>query len=493
MNIRVKYLFRIAFNVSIVTVFILLNSCQKNNIKKNTPKKPNIILINVDDLGWRDLGFMGSEFYETPNIDKLANQGMYFTKAYAGAANCAPSRACLLSGLNTPRHNVFTVSPSTRGDVRTRKIIPIKNTKHLTNTVYTLPKMLKSAGYITSNFGKWHVGKNPSKQGIDYNVGGSSRGNPGKGGYFSPYKIDFIENGQDGEYLTDRLTNEAISFVKKYKDSSFFLYLPFYAVHTPIMGKEKLVEKFKNKKGKNGQDRADYAAMIASVDENIGKLLNTISSLKLEDNTLVIFTSDNGGVRTISYQNPLRSGKGSYYEGGIRVPFIVKWPKHITAGSKNTNMVSQLDIYPTLQNIVKPEKQATILDGLDMLPLLKDTAKIVNRDLFFHFPIYLQSSNAKVDDGRDPLFRTRPGSVFISGKWKLHHYFEDNGLELYNLEDDLGERNNLEKLNPEKAAELFKKLNTWRTTMNAPIPKEKNPKYNKDFEKNKINKILKNN
>lgn len=469
------------------TFFILLLISCKTNSKKNSIKKPNIVLINVDDLGWKDLGFMGSSYYETPNIDALAKQGLTFTNAYAGAANCAPSRACLISGLNTPRHGVFTVSPSDRGNPKTRKLIPIKNTKHLNDSVYTLPEMLKSAGYITANFGKWHVGNNPLQQGIDINVGGSSKGNPGKGGYFSPYNIDFIKDGPDGEYLTDRLTNETISFIEKSKNTPFFVYLPYYTVHTPIMGKDHLIHKFKNKKGIDGQNNPKYAAMVASLDENIGKILNTLKHNNLEENTLVIFTSDNGGIRAISHQTPLRAGKGSYYEGGIRVPLVIKWPKHIIPNSKTSQTVSNLDFFPTIQNIVNPSKKAKTLDGIDLTQVLTNK-ELIKRPLFFHFPIYLQAYKKGKDESRDPLFRTRPGSVIISGQWKLHHYFEDDFLELYNLQNDIGEKNNVAKLYPKKTNELYKKLETWRLKTKAPIPTKKNPDYSSEFENQKKNK-----
>lgn len=465
--------------LSFCALISILGCIDKNPADPLT--KPNILMINVDDLGWKDLGFMGSEYYETPNLDALAKEGMVFYNAYAGAANCAPSRACLLSGLNTPRHRVYTVSPSDRGDSKTRKLVPIKNTKHLSDNSYTLPRMLKSAGYVTGSFGKWHVGENPEKQGIDENVGGSSRGNPGKDGYFSPYTIDHISDGPKGEYLTDRLTHEAISFVEKYKDTTFFLYLPFYTVHTPIMGKEELIEKFKNKNGSNGQNRPDYAAMVASMDENIGKLLFYLKKNGLEKNTIVIFTSDNGGIRAISEQNPLRAGKGSYYEGGIRVPLIIKWPGKVAPNSTSKERISNLDFYPTLQHIVNPQKKAKVLDGLDFGPIFEGAA-LTNRDLFFHFPIYLQYYSKQKDDGRDPLFRTRPGSVIISGEWKLHEYFEDGELELYNLKSDVGEENNLAKEKPAKAQELLQKLNEWREKTQAPIPTTTNPNYDAVFE-----------
>ncbi len=471
--------------VFFLSVLVSLLCCKNENKPVTKQTKPNIVLINIDDLGWKDLGFMGSSYYETPNIDALAKRGMTFTRAYAGAANCAPSRACLISGLNTPKHGVYTVSPSDRGHKKTRKLVPTTNTKHLNDTIYTLPKMLKSAGYITANFGKWHVGNDPNKQGVDFNVGGSSKGNPGKNGYFSPYNIDHIDDGPDGEYLTDRLTNEAIHFITKHKDSTFFLYLPYYTVHTPIMGKPKLVKQFENKQSSGNQSNAEYAAMVFAMDQNVGRLLDSLSELGLEENTIIIFTSDNGGIRAISGQDPLRAGKGSYYEGGIRVPLVIKWPNHIEAGSQNTNMVSNLDIYPTLQNIAKPKLKAKQLDGIDLNHLLKNDT-ILKRDLYFHFPIYLQAYNAKKDDASDPLFRTRPGSVIISGNWKLHEYFEDGRLELYNLKDDIGERKNLVETNPLKTKELYNKLKAWRKKTQAPVPKTLNESYDADFEMENI-------
>nr|WP_299074471.1 sulfatase [uncultured Allomuricauda sp.] len=469
----------------LVIVFCFgLNSCEA---QKQNNTIPNIVLINIDDLGWKDLGFMGSTYYETPNVDKLASEGMVFTNAYAGAANCAPSRACLISGLNTPRHGIYTVSPSDRGNTKTRRLVPVKNTKHLSDTIYTLPKMLKSVGYVTGSFGKWHLGDDPTKQGIDANIGGSSRGNPGKKGYFSPYNIDNITDGSKGEYLTDRLTNEAISFIEKNKDSTFFLYLPYYTVHTPIMGKKALIEKFKSKKGSKGQDNPEYAAMIASMDENVGLLLKRLAALGLEENTLIIFTSDNGGIRAISHQDPLRAGKGSYYEGGIRVPLAIKWPNHIQPNTKSSQVISNMDLYTTLQSITKPAKKADLLDGIDLTSVLKNQ-KVIERDLFFHFPIYLQAYKVEKDGGRDSLFRTRPGSVIISGNWKLHHYFEDNKMELYNLKTDVGETKNLVDEYPEKAKELYKKLEDWRISTQAPIPSEKNLYYDATFEaKAKLN------
>ncbi|MEK6477506.1 sulfatase [Catalinimonas sp. 4WD22] len=471
---------------------VLFMACDSASEDKNE-HLPNIIYINVDDLGWKDpawtgMGFMGSEFYETPNLNKLASRSMLFTQAYAGAANCAPSRACLLSGMNTPRHQIYTVANSDRGDERTRRIIPVPNTETLADSVYTLAEMLHDQGYVTGTFGKWHLGEDPRTQGFDVNVGGSRNGNPGRNGYFSPYNVKYLSDGPEGEYLTDRLSREAMSFVEQYQDSTFFLYLPFYTVHTPIMGKEEFIARFANKEGAEGQDRADYAAMVASMDENVGRLLNQLDSLGLTENTLIIFTSDNGGIRSISSQQPLRAGKGSYYEGGIRVPLLVSWPGNIKAGSQCSVPVTNLDIYPTIQNIVGAEQQNKLLDGNDISSLFYGDS-IAERPLFWHFPIYLQAYDMQEDDGRDPLFRTRPGSVIRMGDWKLHEYFEDGGLELYNLAEDIGERQNLVEEYPEKAEELYQILQDWRQQTHAPVPTEKNPAYDAAYEQQLISEV----
>jgi len=482
-------------NFSFIQYFFLLSalilfsgSCVGPSQGSEKSIVPNVVLIVVDDLGWKDLEFMGSEYYETPNLNAFAKEGLVFTKAYASAANCAPSRACLLSGLQSPRHAVYTVSPSARGNTKTRKIIPVKNTKHLTNEVFTLPDLFKSVGYSTGSFGKWHVGDDPTLQGIDVNVGGNGRGNPGKEGYFSPYKIQNITNGPDGEYLTDRLTDEAIQFVTDNKSNPFLLYIPFYTVHTPIMAKEELYQKFKDKKGSNGQSNPEYAAMVYSMDENVGRLLTHLKEQDLEENTLVIFTSDNGGIRAISSQEPLRAGKGSYYEGGTRVPMVMKWPGKIKPDTNSRTRITNLDIYPTLQKILNAPKGDLQLDGVDLSPLFNG-GEIKERDLVWHFPIYLQAYNKQLDDGRDPLFRTRPGTTIISANWKLHKYYEDGGLELFDLLNDPGERKDLSETNPKKTAELHNKLEKWIKDYDAPIPTELNLAYDAAFEKSELNKI----
>ncbi|EON79251.1 Arylsulfatase [Lunatimonas lonarensis] len=462
----------------------LLLSCGEEN-------KPNIILINVDDLGWRDVGFMGSDYYETPNLDKLAAQGMVFYYAYAAAANCAPSRASLMSGMNTPKHRVYTVGSSERGEAKTRRIIPTPNQEFLADSIYTLAEMLWDNGYTNGTFGKWHINEDPLQHGFHVNVGGSQRGNPGSGGYFSPYKIDFIEAGAEGEYLTDRLTDEAIAFLNQNRKEPFFLYLPFYSVHTPIMGKKNLIEKFKDKPGTEGQERADYAAMVASVDENVGRLMTAVDEWGLAEKTLVIFTSDNGGIRDISHQTPLRAGKGSYYEGGIRVPLVIRWPGKINAGTTSYVPVTHMDFYPTIKNIIKgKDREASeTLDGIDLSPLFAQQ-EMDERSLYWHFPIYLEAYNPKEDGGRDPLFRTRPGSVIRKGKWKLHHYFEDDGYELYDLQQDPGETQNLINTHPEVGDQLKTALHAWRRQVDAPVPNEPNPLYEDEFHRKLLNELV---
>lgn len=434
--------------------------------------KPNIIYINVDDLGWSDVEYQGSQFYETPNIDKLAKQSMVFTNAYAAAANCAPSRASALTGMATPRHGVYTVNNSDRGKSKNRKLIPIQNKLFISDSEPTIGDAMQRIGYTTATIGKWHITKDPLKNGFDINIAGSEKGGPYSGGYHSPYKYPNLENTQSGEYLTDRLTTEAIKFIKDHRSTPFFLYLSYFTVHTPIQAKHKKIAKFENKQGNPSQNNVKYAAMISSLDDNIGKLMKTLDDLKLDKKTVVIFTSDNGGVYNISKQTPLRAGKGSYYEGGIREPFIIRFANKIKLGKCDTP-VSHLDIFPTLLDITNTQLPGKTLDGLSILPLLNKD-KIADRALYWHFPIYLQGGN---DQSQDPIFRTRPGSAIRHGEWKLIHYFENDEIELYNLKHDISEKNNLASSYETKAIELKNKLQDWRIRLNAPIPSKPNPDF----------------
>ncbi len=448
--------------------------------EENAADLPNIVLINVDDLGWKDVGFNGSRYYETPNLDRLAKESVRFTNAYAGAANCAPSRACMMSGQNTPRHGIYTVGSSERGNAKTRRIIPTLNTLELPTEQLTLAEALKTHGYTSCSIGKWHLGDDPRTQGFDENVAGTKAGHPKS--YFSPYKNPNLPDGPDGEYLTDRITTEAIDFIETNKEKPFFLYLPFFTIHTPLQGKEALVEKYKKKEKLDGQGRnPNYAAMVETMDASVGRILTTLDELKL-DNTILIFTSDNGGISFQSRQHPLRAGKGSYYEGGIRVPLLVRWKTKIKKAWTTEMPVTNMDFFPTLLDLIGIEKPADkLLDGHSLANVLLKQEVMEERPLFWHFPIYLQAYRVGGDESRDSLFRTRPGSVVRLGDWKLHQYFEDGALELYNLKEDVGEKNNLASANPDKVAELLDVLDEWRTSTNAPVPTVANPDYVEDF------------
>ena len=446
-------------------------------------RKPNIVLILIDDLGWRDVGFMGSKYYETPNIDRLAGQGIVFTSAYANAPNCAPTRACILSGQYTPRHGVYTVGTSERGPARLRKLIPIANTTTLASEIVTIAEALKSAGYVCASMGKWHLGNDPELgplgQGFDLNIAGNIAGSPSS--YFSPYRNKNLTDGPKGEYLTDRLTDEALKFIEANRERPFFLYLPHYAVHTPLQAKKALIEKYRKKKGVNGQSNPTYAAMIESTDQGVGRVMDKLDALNLADDTVVIFFSDNGGVggyRPLGIQGgeitsnaPLRGGKGMLYEGGIRVPMIVRWPRMVRPDSVCDVPVVGVDFYPTFLEMVGIEnKPGQILDGENLMPLLKQTGTLKRDAIFWHLPAYLQGSGG--------TWRTVPAGAIRQGDFKLIEFFEDKRLELYNLKDDIGEKHNLAEAMPRRVRELHQRLVQWRRTVNAPVPTKRNPDYN---------------
>lgn len=441
-------------------------------------KPPNLVYINADDLGWTDLSSQGSRYYETPNIDQLAASGMVFTNGYAAASNCAPSRACAMSGQWTPRHGVYTVSPSTRGKAKDRKLIPTPNNKTLADEVLTLPEVLQAAGYFTAHVGKWHLSEDPLDHGFEVNLGGFHGGAPGRGGYHSPYNYPNVVNKKKGEYLTDRLAEEACRIISENKDRPFFLSFTTYSVHTPIQGREDLVKKFAAKESTAEHNNAEYAAMIASLDMAVGRVVETLKEHQLLERTLIIFTSDNGGHEGVTSNEPLRSGKGSYYEGGIREPFFFSWKGKIKAGQSSDTPMTNLDLFPTLVAAARaPLPKTKLLDGHNLLPLLTKGQPLSERPLYWHFPIYLEGYRENDQETRDPLFRTRPGSVVRLGPWKLHQYFEDNGLELYNLDEDLSEQTNLANTKPEKVKELLALLENWRKETNAPVPTELNPKF----------------
>jgi arylsulfatase A-like enzyme len=438
---------------------------------------PNIVLIVADDLGARDVGFMGSRYFETPHLDRFAAESVVFDQAYAAAANCAPSRACLLTGLNTPRHGIYTVGNADRGRAGTRRLVPAPNETDLAPRFDTLAERLRGAGYETITIGKWHLGPDPTAHGFEHNVAGNRAGSP-PGGHFSPYTNPNLASGPDGEYLTDRLTDEALAFLdRRDRARPFLLYLPHYAVHTPLQAKADKIAKYTAKGAVDGVDHPTYGAMVESLDEGVGRLLAGLEAHGLRENTLVIFTSDNGGIAAVATQKPLRAGKGSYYEGGIRVPLAVRWPGRIPAGVRSEVPTTNLDMLPTLLEAAGVAYDASALDGISLLPHLRTGAAVAERPLFWHFPIYLQAYEPALDEGRDPLFRTRPGSVVRLGGWKLHEYFEDGGLELYHLPTDPGERINRADTNPARTREMAALLQAWRQGTGAPVPTERDPAW----------------
>lgn len=443
-------------------------------------EKPNILFFNADDLGWTDTGFMGSSFYETPNLDLLAEGGKLFTHACAAAANCAPSRASMYSGQAMPRHGVFTVGDSARGSAAHRRLIPSPNKVSLDPSIPTFPKLLQEAGYQTVHVGKWHIGEDPTKAGFDVNVGGCEWGHPQRG-YFSPYRIPGFQDGPDGEYLTERLSNEAVKTIEALDASRpFFISFQFYSPHTPIQARPEKIARFEAKRASPTHSDATYAAMISHLDDAVGEVIDVLEKRKLLDDTVIVFTSDNGGIHNISDQSPLRGEKGSYYEGGIRVPMVVKWPGRVEAGSRSDVAVTGLDFFPTFLEIAGISiPNGHVIDGDSLVPILTGNGVLGgDRELVWHFPIYLQEYKGRGDSGsRDVLFRTRPGSVIRVGEWKLHEYFEDGGIELYHLGSDPGGRRNLVELFPERAAHLRRRLQAWRERLDAPVPSEANPAY----------------
>jgi len=468
---------RIFFQTMIIlsVLFVQCSNSQKGSTVQQA-SKPNILLINIDDMGWRDVGFMGSEYYETPNIDALAAEGMIFTNAYAAASNCAPSRACMMSGQWTPRHGIYTVANPDRGKSKDRKLIPTVNNEYMPDDNILIPEALKKAGYITCHAGKWHLTDNPLLCGFDINIGGSHAGHPGS--YYPPYKNVALDPPSDEYYLTNLIMDKTLEFVESTNENPFFLYYSPYAVHTPINPVKDLLAKYEKKPEWNGQNNAKYATMVENVDIQIGRLIALLKKSGKLENTFILFISDNGGHYKITKQWPLRAGKGSYYEGGIREPMFVRWPGKIKPGSKTDVPVTNLDFYPTLLEVAGVEKQKEkVLDGNSILPILTGKEKLGQRPLFWHFPIYLEAYVKKDTTTQDPVFRTRPGSAIRFGDWKLIQYFENNDLELYNLKEDIGEKNNLAETKREKLNELLGILDIWRDETCAPIPSELNQEY----------------
>ncbi|MEK9613178.1 MAG: sulfatase [Flavobacteriaceae bacterium] len=453
----------------ILFALLLFGSCKKISQEN----RPNVIVINVDDMGWKDVGYMGSQYYETPNIDHLAKQGMIFTNGYASAANCAPSRACLMTGKWTPRHGIYTVGKSDRGSAKQRKIIPIQNTTTLSKDHSIIPEILNKIGYATCHSGKWHLSENPLEYGFELNIGGGHNGHPKS--YLPPYQNVKIE-GAKNQYLTDLIMEKTLEFIDTVNEPFFLNYAP-YAVHTPIQPINDLLQKYDQKRPSNGQSNSRYATMVENLDRNIGLLISKLKEKNRFDRTLIVFTSDNGGLFGITNQHPLRAGKGSYYEGGIREPFFFVLKDRIRANSTSNIPITHLDLFPTILDYTGLKTSNLKFDGNSITPVLEEKVDTLIRPLFWHFPIYLQAYNKINNQNRDSLFRTRPGSVVRYGEWKLHYYFEENEVELYNLANDVGEREDLSLMDPEKTKEMLNLLKKWWNETHAPIPSQLNPEF----------------
>jgi len=433
-------------------------------------RPPNFVVVYVDDWGWRDAGFQGSAFYETPRMDAFAAEGMVFTDAYAAAPNCAPSRASLLTGRYTPRHGILTVGSSKRGRAANRALVPIENQTVLADEELTIAELLREAGYRTAHFGKWHLGDDARTQGFDVNAGGFRAGHPKS--YFSPYRNPMLEDGPEGEYLTDRLTDEVVGFLGDSGDRPFFAYVSHYAVHTPVQAKPDDAVRFADKPADGEQANGDYAGMVLSVDRSLGRILDVLDELDLAEDTVVLLTSDNGGHGVVTSNAPLRGMKGMLYEGGIRVPFVVRWPGRIAAGARSGVPVHGVDLLPTLADLAGvPLAPAHAVDGVSLAPALGG-GELERDALYWHFPAYLEGNRKTAGS-----WRTTPVGALRAGRWKLLEWFETGARELYDLAADPGETSDLAGAEPELVEELGARLAAWREEVGARVPTEPEPAY----------------
>ncbi|MCZ2342573.1 MAG: sulfatase-like hydrolase/transferase [Bacteroidales bacterium] len=435
--------------------------------------KPNVVLIVIDDMGQRDCGAYGSTFYRTPHIDRLANQGMRFTDGYAACPVCSPTRASLLTGQYPARLNLTDWLPG-RGNRPDQMLNRPIITQQLPLEAVTLAEVLQKAGYFTAHIGKWHLGGEgflPQNQGFAVNIAGDHTGSPRS--YFAPYSnkrgtIPGFANAPAGEYLTDRLAAEAVQLIADHKDQPFFLYLSHYAVHTPLQAKADKLAHYPGQATGGRQSHPVYAAMIESMDDAVGTVLQALDTHKLTDNTIVIFISDNGGLATreggptgATFNGPLREGKGHLYEGGTRVPFLVRYPGHVKPGSTCTTPVCSIDLFPTLLELCGAPSDAKP-DGVSVVPLLKGKT-IAPRPLFWHYPHYSNQLG-------------KPGSSIREGDYKLIAFFEDGRRELFDVRHNIAETKNLIVEKPELAKELSRKLTAWRESVGAKMMTP-NPDY----------------
>lgn len=443
-------------------------------------RPPNLLLILADDLGYRDTGFTGSAFYETPNLDRLAAAGMVFDHAYAGAGNCAPSRACLHSGQYSPRTGVYAVGRTDRGPKALMRLVPVPNRDDLALENVTLAEALRAAGYATGLFGKWHLsgepGTKPTAQGFDV--------------WFDPRHPNPNPRRDEPEDPKGiySLTLAASDFMERNRDRPFFAFVAHHAIHSALEARPSSLARFQAKAPAPGQSNPLYAACVYDLDDGVGLLLRTLERLGLTRDTLVVFTSDNGGTPQSS-QEPLRGNKGAYYEGGIREPFLAAWPGRIRAGSRSEVPIINLDLYPTFLAAAGARlPEGKFLDGESLLPLLTGEASTLSRrSIFWHFPGYLDTP---VTRGRDPVFRTRPVTAMRSGPWKLLLYHEEwvldggrarlpdnRAVELYHLGNDPGERHDLAAAQPDERDRLLAELLAWQERTGARVPTERNPRY----------------
>lgn len=434
----------------------------------------DVVLIVADDLGWADLACYGSSYHESPALDRLAEQGVRFTDAYA-MPNCAPSRAALMTGRQGSRTGIYTVGSGARGKAENRRMIPAKNKTELELSEVTIAETLRPRGYRTGFFGKWHLGgegRLPTDQGFDVNVGGNHLGHPKS--YFSPYRNEQLSDGPEGEHLTARLGEEASDFIKSSGDKPIFLSLSFYAVHTPIQAREDLTKRFEGKVKGEHHRNAKYAAMLLAMDEAIAQVLETLDQCGRGD-ALVIFIGDNGGfggyeppIRSgfgPTDNTPLRGGKGQLFEGGVRVPLIVRWPGKAPAGELRSQPATVLDILPTIADAASADLPEVDLDGSSLRQAIADDVGM-DRSLHWHFPGYLEAPQSQ--------WRTTPASSMRKGDWKIIEWLESGQVELYNLAEDPAEANDAAHAYPEVATRMKRELARWRTEINAPMPTPKN-------------------
>jgi arylsulfatase A-like enzyme len=447
--------------------------------------KPNIIFIMADDLGWKDVAYAGARFFETPHIDGLARQGMAFESAYSGGSNCAPTRACLMSGTYTPRHTIYQPGGLSKGRTdRMKLLVPARGkrsqelhelaarqfpiTTVLDPKFVCIPEVLKTAGYTTARLGKWHLGADP--QGFDLST------TDGKGAT----QDNFYGDIDVAESLTDR----AVTFIQENRDKPFFLYLSHWDVHEPIRAREAVVEKYRHKlaaipEAERRNFNPVYAAMIEAVDQSVGRVVAKVDELGLGGKTLIIFTSDNGGISEVSQLEPLRGEKGSLFEAGVRIPCVMRWTGKIRPGSKCTTPITSVDYLPTFASLAGaalPSSQP--VDGTDVSPLLSG-APIPERGIFWHYPMYLegQGMEVKLPDGSSYSWRGFPSTSMRRGDFKLIEFHEDNRAVLFNLKDDPGEQRDLSSSMPDVFAKLRAELDTWQAETKAPIPATPNPEY----------------